>query len=566
MLVSDGGRPCYPIALVQAFSENIDAYPGLAEPWLRNGWEVFDIQLDHWHRFLQWQQLIRGTYDSRAAYDRHARKYKLLLDLQKSSEAQELEADPLHLMEYWKRVEARENPDWKHLANGDNLPPLIKGQPFLTHVEVVKYRLSQRGVAHTVQLKGDVKQQDKLSTWLEYLAYQYAWCDRYARQLKRRQLKFDKEWERLVASGVLHDWETADYLDTDASGFERQDQVDTAHVAIIHAEKAVKALVAEIEKSKQDPGNPRLQELERSLAEAKSKESSARQAYKVVMARHDPIDRFLDKAMNYRETQRNIQKNGELAQWILDQLSLVEAELSEDGTPESGPSPARSPVSRTTARQTPPPQSAHDAGRKARSGRVTKKSAQRRTDARSPRSESARAGASPPSGPGPRRLDPESNTGVGSAVQPRKGQRKVYQKERASLRRLWRRRCRPLQGRRRRASPHRVAKRCPRPRLRVVRSLGGSQSPGLGLFDKGYAGLWLETTDKVRHRGHSLPLLHCHGCENFKILFPRRGYGFLLSFHRAGVSFPSYHGSLFASFEEGEEENGCGCKWSQGQH
>lgn len=98
MLVSDGGRPCYPIALVQAFSENIDAYPGLAEPWLRSGWEVFDIQLDHWHRFLQWQQLIRGTYDSRAAYDRYARKYKLLLDLQKSSEAQELEADPLHLM------------------------------------------------------------------------------------------------------------------------------------------------------------------------------------------------------------------------------------------------------------------------------------------------------------------------------------------------------------------------------------------------------------------------------------------------------------------------------------
>lgn len=136
----------------------------------------------------------------------------------------------------------------------------------------------------------------------------------------------------------------------------------------------------------------------------------------------------------------------------------------------------------------------------------------------------------------------------------------------ASLRRLWRRRCRPLQGRRRRASPHRVAKRCPRPRLRVVRSLGGSQSPGLGLFDKGYVGLWLETTDKVRHRGHSLPLLHCHGCENFKIPFPRRGYGFLLSFHRAGVSFPSYHGSLFASFEKGEEENCCGCKSSQGQH
>lgn len=312
MPVSDGGRPCYSIALVQAFSENTDAYPGLAQPWLRNGWEVFDIQLDHWHRFLQWQQLIRGTYDSDAAYVRYASKTKLMMDLYHDPEAQELEANPLHLMEYWKLAEARLNPDWKHLANGDNLPPLIKGQPFLTHVEVVKYRLLQRGVAHTIQLEEDVKQQDKLSTWLEYLAYQYAWCDRYARQLKRQQLRFDEEWERLVASGVLHDWETADYLDTDASGFERQRQVDTAHVAILRAEKAVKALVAEIEKSKQGPGNPRLQELERSLAEAKSKESSARQAYKVVMAQHDPIDRFIHKASNYRETQRNIRKNGEL--------------------------------------------------------------------------------------------------------------------------------------------------------------------------------------------------------------------------------------------------------------
>lgn len=436
MLVSDGGRPCYPIALVQAFSENTGAYPGLADPWLRNGWEVFDIQLDHWHRFLQWQQLIRGIYDSDAAYVRYASKTKLMMDFYHDPEAQELEANPLHLMESWKQVETRLNPDWKHLANGDNLPPLIKGQPFLTHVEVVKYRLSQRGVAHNIQLKEDGKQQDKLSTWLEYLAYQYAWCDRYARQLKRRQLRFDQEWERLVASGVLHDWETAEYLGTDPSGFERQGEINAAYRPVGYAEKAVEALLSEIEKCKQQsPSNPRLQELERSLAEAKSKEVTARQGYEVVMARLQPIRRFIRTTGNYRETQRNIQKNGELAQWILDQLSLVEAELSEDGNPESGPSPAQSsPVSRPAAQQTPPPQPAHDAGRKTRSGRVTKQSAQRRTDARSPRSESARAGTSPSVGPRPRRLDPESNTGVGSVVQPRKGQRKVYQKERASRR------------------------------------------------------------------------------------------------------------------------------------
>lgn len=37
------------------------------------------------------------------------------------------------------------------------------------------------------------------------------------------------------------------------------------------------------------------------------------------------------------------------------------------------------------------------------------------------------------------------------------------------------------------------------PRVSAFDVLGFTdQSPGLGLFDEGYAGLWLETTDKVR--------------------------------------------------------------------
>ena len=427
MLVNDGGRPCYPIALLQAFSENPGEYPGLSQPWLRHGWEVFDLQLDHWHRFLQWQQLNRGSYDSETEYVRYVSKAKLEWAFNKNPEAEKLEYNPLHLMGSWKRLEAIYSQDWHPLLHGDNLPSSPEGQPFFpTYVERINCRLAQHGFTRTIQLKEDVKQQDKLSTWIEYLAYQYSWCDRYTRQLKRQQQKFDEECERLVASGVLHDWETAEYLDTDASGFERQRQIDAAHMAVSDAEKVVEALLAEIEQSKQGPGNPRLQELEQSLAEAKSKESSARQAFQVVMVRHEPIDRFIHKAKNYRGTQRNIRKQGELAQWILDQLPLVEAELSEDGNLESGPSSAPATVSQLAAQQTPSPQP-HGAARKPHSGRVTKKTAQHCTDARPLRSESAHSGASPPPSPRSRRLDPDSNAGAGSAVQPHKRQHKLYE-------------------------------------------------------------------------------------------------------------------------------------------
>jgi hypothetical protein len=422
-LVNDGGRPCYPIALLEEFSEDPDKYPGLLQPWERYGWEVFREQLLHWHRFLQWQLLNRGSYDSDTEYARYVSEAKLEGFFIEDSDGEELKDDALFLMESWKRTEARYRQDWRHLSKGDNLPIRPEGQPFFpTYVEVVKCRLAQHGVTRTIQLKKDVKQQDKLSTWIEYLAYQYAWCDRYTRQIKSRKHKFDEEWERLVASGVLHDWETAEYLHTTASGFERQGEFDTAYKVVLDAKKAVEALLAEIERSKQGPGCSRLQELERSLAEAKSKESSARQAYQIVKARLDHIRSFIYKAKPYRITQDNIRQHGKLAQWILDQLPVVEAELSEDGNLESGPSSFQ-----PAAQEKPSPQPAHDAAHKTRCGRVTKKIAQRRADARRRRSESAQSGASPPPAPWSRRLDPDSNAGVGSAVQPRKRQRKVYE-------------------------------------------------------------------------------------------------------------------------------------------
>lgn len=93
----------------------------------------------------------------------------------------------------------------------------------------------------------------------------------------------------------------------------------------------------------------------------------------------------------------------------------------------------------------------------------------------------------------------------------------------ASLRRSLRCRRRTPQERGRRANQHRVAKRCPRPRLGLVRSLGGSQSPGLGLFGEGNVCPWVETTNKVRHGGRDRFPVAMVVRFHLEILFPRSG-------------------------------------------
>lgn len=438
VLVSDGGRPCYPIALLDDFSENPTTYPTLAHPWaFENEWEVFHQQVRHWHDFLRWQLHWRGLYDFNTEYVRYVNTFKIRWSgYKRDRDAAKFEADPLYLMPYWKSWQEQYKVDWKYISPVSNIPPRLSGQTtFNRYFEGVKLRLAQHGLTRTFQLHEDVQQQDKLTTWIEYLAFEYAWCDRYTRLAKRRQPEYDAAWKKLMDSGALRDGETMDYLYSDEGTFSAVEETTQLFLTFQSAEAAVDAALAETEKLEDGNDSLAAQECRRRLAEARCRFTAASEAYEAIVERDGHISRFMGEIGPYLETEREVTKHEEHAQWILDQLPLVEAELSEDRNLETGPSPAQSsPVSRPAAQRTPTPQPARDAGRKTRSGRVTKKPAQRGTDARSPRSESARAGASPPSGPRPRRLDPESNTGVGSVVQPRKGQRKVYQKERASRR------------------------------------------------------------------------------------------------------------------------------------
>ena len=67
-LVSEGGRPVYPISLLEEVSQNPGKHHEMLQPWLNypntspTEWEVFRNQRRSWREFRQWQKYNRGDF------------------------------------------------------------------------------------------------------------------------------------------------------------------------------------------------------------------------------------------------------------------------------------------------------------------------------------------------------------------------------------------------------------------------------------------------------------------------------------------------------------------------
>lgn len=458
-LVNDGGRPCYPIALLQDVSENPKEYRTMLRPWQESpdtswpSWEVFGRQLQRWEDFRAWQLVNRDIYDPDNAYVAFVEKWKRMRvaegDKGDSEELAALEADPLHLMSLWKDGERERKRDYPHLWWVEKPRPTGEGKGdtkelatrdadhyFRVYVEQVKRRLAQHGFTRTFQLEADPKRQDKLTTWIEYLNYEYSWYDRYARSVKRLQPQHDEDWEKLVDSGALRPSETEEYLLTDESAFQRHSEWSVARRALKSAKEAANAALAETEKAKHGRSSLSTEERKRRLAAALSRVNTAKESWEVTKRRADLIREFIVGIRDYRVAKDDVYRQGVLLQWILEQVPLVEAELSEVNELESEPSLA-SASSLCVAQQASLPRPAKDTSRKTRSGRIAKNAAQTRRGNRFRHSEPTRAEALPlHRRRGPSKPDVLGDIGhnTRTAPQPRKRQRKTYEKERASRR------------------------------------------------------------------------------------------------------------------------------------
>jgi len=203
----------------------------------------------------------------------------------------------------------------QHTTNGSGFPE---------YVEALKERLAKHGFTGTFQLDKDLARQDKLTTWIEYLGYEYWLHDQYG-PLKRRRQRIDEAWEELVDSNVLRPGETHEDLCGDA-GFQRASEEENSKTAVRSAESAVSS--AKRATSKSQKSRLPLQQLQQRLATAQSKLEAAKKRHESIMRRNDRISEYFLQTKSSRIAKREAEHHGKLLRWVLQQLSLIELELN----------------------------------------------------------------------------------------------------------------------------------------------------------------------------------------------------------------------------------------------
>lgn len=83
-------------------------------------------------------------------------------------------------------------------------PPVfeVRGGTFAQYTDAVNRRLARHGQP-AVELLQDPEQQSELTTWMEYLNFEYWWFNAYVTSLARQQTRHDKAWKAIKDSGVL---------------------------------------------------------------------------------------------------------------------------------------------------------------------------------------------------------------------------------------------------------------------------------------------------------------------------------------------------------------------------
>ncbi|KAF2188832.1 hypothetical protein K469DRAFT_765828 [Zopfia rhizophila CBS 207.26] len=141
-LVNNGGQPSHPLSLLEDIAKDLGEYCEILSFWQDRDkpedWKVFMRQLSRWEDFRRLQKFARGQI--------------IVLGQYKT----------------WESFVGRQ----QHTTGEQGRFPI--------YVRAVKDRLKKHGFTRTFQLDEDPARQDKLTTWIEYLGYEYWWYDQYA--------------------------------------------------------------------------------------------------------------------------------------------------------------------------------------------------------------------------------------------------------------------------------------------------------------------------------------------------------------------------------------------------
>ncbi|KAJ5009401.1 hypothetical protein K4K57_008860 [Colletotrichum sp. SAR 10_99] len=291
-LVETGGRPLYPIDLVQDIHRQPDNYAELLRPWqdsLDQVWaeDIFQRQLQRWQDFRKWQNDNRDRKDEDDSFPAYVKREKSMIQRyclrrSRAKRLAEIEADPSCLQSDWED-EQWERERQRRLCREHGC------REFRDYVDAVKRRLASHDFTQSFDLHEDPKKQDRLTTWIEYLNYEYWWLDKHTSDIERLEPDHEKLWQELAERNILKSHETKEFVRTDASGMEREREKDQAMKAFQRAEseaKRVYMLTQEDPKRLRIPKTKRISMMkdatERLLAAKRRWEQARNQSFLIV--------------------------------------------------------------------------------------------------------------------------------------------------------------------------------------------------------------------------------------------------------------------------------------------
>ncbi|KAI9674961.1 MAG: hypothetical protein M1817_001367 [Caeruleum heppii] len=351
-LVNDGGRPLYPIGLLEQVSRNWEEHSELLQPWLgrlkpseirdpdfcetgSRPWEVFQMQRKRWEGFRNWQNDNRKLDDDEGAYLTFVERMKRVPKCLHGTKEAEMEADPSFYQSCWKQ--RRRIREWKRYHHRESECDARVSEGFPGYVNAVKGRLARHGFTRLFQLQEDPKQQDKLTTWIEYLNFECWWLDRYTRAIERWEPVHEKAWQKLLDARVLRPYETKESVRTHAASLQASAAENLArealHKARLNAERVY--TLTQLDSSRLTISRPQRIRL---LHAATHGIWSAEDSLASITRRNWLITDFIRGTFGFTDAKRNTAVQNARCQWILEQVPLLEADLIESETTQAGSS------------------------------------------------------------------------------------------------------------------------------------------------------------------------------------------------------------------------------------
>ncbi|KAI8675418.1 hypothetical protein NCS57_00442900 [Fusarium keratoplasticum] len=283
-------------------------------------------QNERWKDFRKWQKDNRGLEDENDTYDAHVKEAtfwakRIKLDWARADFEDKLKRNPLCLEAEWRyEMKARNRQRLRCRERDCN--------GFADYFEAVKRRLASHGMARPFEFKEDPTQQDQLTTWIEYLGYEY-WClDEHAGDMERLAPKHDEAWKRLVDAKIVGPHETIDDIRSMRGSLQRENDAQQAHTEVRTAKAEAQRVFDLTQESPERFLIPEKQRVEMLNKVSRDVERAERR-HKRVKVRNDKVSAFVSGTHEYARAKMKWTCHSLYVQWVLKQLPLVEAEMAQ---------------------------------------------------------------------------------------------------------------------------------------------------------------------------------------------------------------------------------------------